>query len=493
MTRCESLDNDETGRLAFDAFLQRFPHTPGYIMVDAVEEDYRFETLPHTFGRDRRDLLQRRLKQLYRNTAYHAANREGRDTGKRRDDQYLFAALTNPEILYDWVHITSTRDSPLAAICLLPLVSSALLSKLQIKHPNVLLVSQNSAGLRQSFFRNQKLRISRLTPLESTIGRSKITTYAEEIANTRLYLDPLRVMPRDETLTIVIVDHDNSLADLHRTLSVQLPAGQCLYFGAKELSAKIGIPAALMQVSPDALFMFVLGLHEPSLNLASPELTLSYRHHKSRRLIYMLSACTALGLLSWSAANLYTQYSNTSQAHVTAAEAAREQQKYLVVTQGFPPMPTSSENLKKTVETARKIKNSLRTPEAMLTAVGLALDKSPEIYLRKLTWVYDKSNALPAEFKLAVPRDAVVNAGMRQTSMIEGEIRPFKGDYRAAIATLDRFAQKLRQDKSVESVNVIQQPLNVSSADSINGSTTEKDETSSVAAFTLAVVLKQGL
>ncbi len=41
---------------------------PAYLMADTVDEDYRFETLPHTTGKDRRDMVERKLKQLYRST-----------------------------------------------------------------------------------------------------------------------------------------------------------------------------------------------------------------------------------------------------------------------------------------------------------------------------------------------------------------------------------------------------------------------------------------
>ena len=44
-----------------------------------VEEDYRFETLPHAFGSDRADMVGRKLKQHYRNTPYMAATPLGAD------------------------------------------------------------------------------------------------------------------------------------------------------------------------------------------------------------------------------------------------------------------------------------------------------------------------------------------------------------------------------------------------------------------------------
>ena len=85
---------------------------PAEIMVDAVEEDYRFETLPHAYGPDRAQMAARKLRQHYRNTPYMAAWRLGRETGKRRDDRYLFSALTNPDLVTDWLRRSSRAIFP---------------------------------------------------------------------------------------------------------------------------------------------------------------------------------------------------------------------------------------------------------------------------------------------------------------------------------------------------------------------------------------------
>ncbi|HSE00954.1 MAG TPA: hypothetical protein VLB72_09510, partial [Burkholderiales bacterium] len=68
IAECLTFANDEGGQADFKEYLARLPDMPAYIMVDAVEEDYRFETLPHAFGRDRADMVTRKLRQHYRNT-----------------------------------------------------------------------------------------------------------------------------------------------------------------------------------------------------------------------------------------------------------------------------------------------------------------------------------------------------------------------------------------------------------------------------------------
>ena len=106
-----SFPDNETGQTGFKDFLAGFSNIPVYIVVDAIEEDYRFETLPHAFGRDRADMVNRKLRQHYRNTPYMSATLLGRDTDKRRDDRYLFSALTNPELINDWVQSVVARGT----------------------------------------------------------------------------------------------------------------------------------------------------------------------------------------------------------------------------------------------------------------------------------------------------------------------------------------------------------------------------------------------
>ena len=124
---CRVITNDEAGLAAFRDFLAQFARLPVHLMVDAVEEDYRFESLPHSFGSDRSEMVNRKLKQHYRNTPYCSARIQGRDNDKRRDDRYLFCALTNPELIAPWLQAIAEHELPVAGVYLLPTVSVGLL------------------------------------------------------------------------------------------------------------------------------------------------------------------------------------------------------------------------------------------------------------------------------------------------------------------------------------------------------------------------------
>ena len=102
---CSAFEDDDAGQAAFQSFIRSAPGAPVYLMADTVDEDYRFETLPHAFGSDRREMVERKLKQLYRSTPFYGANLLERDGDKRRDDRYLLAALTNGEAFTPWLQL----------------------------------------------------------------------------------------------------------------------------------------------------------------------------------------------------------------------------------------------------------------------------------------------------------------------------------------------------------------------------------------------------
>ena len=268
---CETFAYSDDGLAAFKNYVAQTNNLPVHMLVDAVEEDYRVDSLPHSFGSERSDMVNRKLKQFYRNTPYCSAHLQGRDTGKRRDDRYLFCALTNPELISAWVQAVTERELPMAGIYLLPTVSQGMIARLQLKQSKLLVVSIDSSGLRLTFLRDQKLRISRLAHIDGASPQA-IKSYAEEILNTRLYLHALRIMTLDEQLSVLIVDRDDSLIELAQTIARDNPNLECNRLGRREIFAQLGISAPALDSSSDALSLHLLGLNAPVSNLAPANL-----------------------------------------------------------------------------------------------------------------------------------------------------------------------------------------------------------------------------
>jgi len=486
---CARFENSEEGWIAFGNFLRGAHGLPVHIIVDTVEEDFRFETLPHIRGRDRAEMVGRKLKQLYRATPYYSYSLQERESGKRRDDRYLFAALTNPDVLIPWLRAIEAAGLPVSGIYPLALVSVLLIERLKLKHPNLLIISKNSAGLRQTFFKNLRFRISRLTPLRGTTDVAD-QHYADEIGNTRMYLDALTVTHVDDTLEVVILDQDGSLSGLPSAIMRGRPNMQCQYLDIKDIHSRFGIPIADLEASTDVLHLHLLGEQAPALNLAPPHLTRTYQRFAAGRWVYGASGATLIGAVIWSGVDVYRAM-DIDQDTLTVQRQARDYQaKYQQVTAQFPDAPTTAENLRHTVEIAEQIRASLRTPEKMFSIVSHALDASPDIQLQRIEWHYgdvpaSKPGMKPAQ---ALPREP---GQLIQSGVVFGEIPHFGGDYRAAMNIINDFAQRIAQDNAVAEVRALKLPLDIRSDSGLNGSTSAVPG-KETAQFEIAVVFRSG-
>lgn len=495
---CQLFGNHDEGLAEFKEFLATFSNVPVHVMIDAVEEDYRFETLPHAFGSDRIDMVNRKLKQHYRNTPYVTAWLQGRDSGKRRDDHYLFAALTNPALAASWVQAAVEQGLPIAGIYLLPIVSAALLDKLKVTAGKLLIVAQHSGGLRITFFHDGQFRLSRLTHADAAGSENRGRIIASEISNTLLYLHALRATTLDEPLTVLLLDRNDELTKVPQHVAQDNPSFDCVRVGRRQLALQLGIDERLLGTSPDVVYLHLLGLKAPRSNLAPAALTLGYRRYQARRAIYAAAGAVALVATGWCGFNVHQILDVGAQTAEAARHTAQQQAQYQETTRQFPAAPTSADNLKKAVEVAQRLRETARTPEVMMAIVSKALEASPAIAVREFGWKYGLSEIEAGGTTSRVAGNSPPSPGgavslRKQSGLIEGEIRPFRGDYRAAIETINAFADRLAGDPAVDKVRVVKLPLNVNPTLSLSGNTLDNREQSAKAEFRLLLVLKPNL
>src|SRR3989344_2066337 len=202
--------NNEQGLADFSLFLTNHSNTKLYFLADAVEEDYRLGTLPHTSGGARREVVERKLSQLYRGITYRAAHFINREQDKRKDDRFLFVALNSSDSIQGWIGIIEEQQAPLVGVYLLPMVSQSLVRRMKLMAPHILLCERLSSGLRQSYLHNGRLRISRLTPVPPVAQSQLGHFYVSETEKTRLYLISQRFIGSDTPLSMVLPSLDES-------------------------------------------------------------------------------------------------------------------------------------------------------------------------------------------------------------------------------------------------------------------------------------------
>jgi hypothetical protein len=482
-------ENDEADQRAFANLLRGARNIPVYLMADTLDEDYRFETLPHASGKDRREMLDRKLKQLYRSTPFYGAAIQERESGRRRDDRFLFAALTNPDSLNSWLRILTTSGVPIAGLFPLPMISLALVKKLELKDPNLLLVTKDEAGVRQTFIKDQRFRISRLTPLRQGQAAGSLESSAEEIRNTRMYLDALNVTHVDEVLSVILVDHDGSLAPLASTVAAGRRNIRAVRVAPEELVTKVGIDGKSLTSSPDALHLFLLGQEKiSSFNLAPPAMTSGFTRLRATHGIYGAIAAAGLIAAVWCGFNFWQVVGLKDQTHAKALQTERETARYQELTRSFPPAPVSSEKLQLTVEVAQRIAGLTRLPDTMYGILSQTLGRYPNIKLNTLQWKVGKKASATGT---AVPAPA---ASLTQSAMLELELTAQPGDYKTALANMNSFVRDIGKNEKVAEAKVVKMPLNLASSATLSGSTaTPRQERPEQAQFEVELTLKPGV
>ena len=115
--------DDTEGKEKFAAFLQAH-RAPAYLLTDLIEEDFRYETVPHLHGSERSELIKRKFEQFYRNTPFRQFVLLQRQKEGRRDDEMLFSGLTNPALISPWLNAMLAHNTPLVGIYSIPNISA---------------------------------------------------------------------------------------------------------------------------------------------------------------------------------------------------------------------------------------------------------------------------------------------------------------------------------------------------------------------------------
>ena len=483
---------------AFSEYLAQNPNTPVYLIVDAVEEDYKLESLPHTQGNARRELIERKLNQFNRNSIFRAAHFINRSADKRRDDNFLFVALSNPEWLQAWLNVIQANQLPLVGVYLLPMLSQAIVRQMKLMAPHILLCEQLSSGLRQTYLHNGRLRMSRLAPMQDVKPNQLAYFYLVEIEKTRLYLASQRLITNDTSLQMVLPSQNDS----HHLIATSISQDQGLECKTVDILAfakDYHLAPDLLLADPELLHMQLLANGNLPDNLAPALYSKIHQLNNTRKAIHIATAVIAFagvlfaGLYAW-------QGLKYEQSFKLASTQIHEQTRlYNEVAKNFPATPIASAELKVAADLAQIIQNNQHTPLRLMQALSNASEFAADINFTKIRWVLsptidindDHTNGMSSNNQSNQSLALTNTTQLHQIGFVNAEIKNFKGDYRAALNTVSQLVTNLNKNEIVQQVLILQEPVNVSSLANLQGSTT--DETSAApppASFKLKVVLK---
>ena len=369
----------------------------------------------------------------------------------------------------------------MAAVGSLPLFTQSLLKIIAGDGAaNQLIVSlQSLSGLRQTFFRNGAFRLSRLVQMPSH-GDPPATAAAlrEEVEKICRYLVSARLAAPEEPVDIYFLAAGRLLDELRQEAPPPGNARQHFRDLAQLRQSGAGARAGPEESFSDGFFMQQALKRRPANIYATPR---ERRYLFMRRLrgglltagALLLAAGAALGGLNLAKGLLYQHRSRTAAAQADSYAAQYEEAR-----RRLPETPVEPAELKVAIDIAEALARRKTGPGGAVRLLSDSLGRFPAVQATRLVW------SAAAE---TVPEDAIAPGLPPRCcqARLEGRIEPFDGDFRAAMAVINRFADDLRGQSATHSIRLLALPLNLSPDADLQGDTRGlKDE----ARFTMDIV-----
>lgn len=424
-----AFNNNPEGREKFTNFLQPIK-CPCYLLTDLIEEDFRHEIVPHLMGSSRAALLKRKFEQFYRGTPYHQATLLQRQKTGRRDDDMLFSALTNPALITPWVDILLARKIALAGIYSVPQISAPLIKNYASKH--LLLISwEKYSGLRQTYFSNHHLQISRLTPVqgETTFHDAVV----KELLRTYQYLKSLSLLPSGETLDVYILCNAADRDQLYNRLTMSVDMFYD-FVDIGKVSAQLRIEGAGNDSDATQIFLRQLAKNPPTTHYANANHTYYHTLWQLKHVLFFASAALFIAALGWSAMNVWQSSSAVDEAKTLHQKTQETLDKSQKITASFPNTYAQATDMKSGVTVMRKLAQYNIVSSEVLLPISLTLNHYPKLEMDDIAWQTSTTEPIAPKTQGDVPA---------QVLTIKGHLTDFANDYRAALNYLDQFQKDL--------------------------------------------------
>lgn len=488
-------DPTDAGREEFSLYLKKTPAVPTRILVDVIEEDFRIETIPHTYGSDRKALVQRQIDKFFRSSGRYVWHEfQGREKSGRRDDRILLAALTNPDMLRPWLNQIAAADVPVRGIWSLPLLSVKILSRLGARSGNVFLISQQvSSNIRLSHFKNGKLISSRSTTinLEGTDYGHFIT---DQIEQTARFLANKRSIGFDEAINIHIItpeDYFDSVSatcvnshlrniTIHRTRDVEKKVA------TQGITGPYGNGIFAQLCSDD---QFTRGHYG-----GTPDFAIYNRHLMSKALLGSAIAITlgSVLLASWLYFDTQRMQSESREFSRQTADVNNQYQKQL---QKLEPLLAQTGIMKSSVDLAERIEtNKQISPQHFMVRFSeiFSTNRFNLLHITEIDWQAVATADENSEPNIDVPVH-LQSAALLHQAIIKGKVPVTADNIRDAVNQVNQLVEYLREDKRVQDVQVRKLPVDTRSTGRLSlqtGSKTTGEATPDAGEFILSVTMK---
>lgn len=504
------------GVTEFEHYLEALEAMPVHLFIDIADEDFRLDTVPHVSARDRAAVLARKLQQIFRNTPYRYAQLQGREAEGRRDDRVIYTAVTNPEVLRPWLEVIDRLRRPLDGIYSAAVFSVALLEELDLDLPHALLVTFTPGdAMRQTYFKNNEIKFSRLTPVDLEEGQTLGTFVAEETMRTWQYLDSLRHFTPDDRLEVCLLVHasDRGIVEPELRDFAQM---QYRVLDMEQAAMRLGLKPAPPDSTDEEVMVHCFLLKPVANHFASPELR---RHAIVRRarigLRQAASVILAAGL-AWGGFQVFQSRQSVEADRKVERQLAELAAEHDAIVRSTPSLGVGGSTMRDTVSFYNGSIRAFPTLPDFIAPLSQVLAAHPGVRLTQLSWMAtDDAKASPPIQSIA-PRlappvktstradvappppqaaDSGTNppfaGGRYEVALLEATLRRPSDDFRGAIEEAQRLADEISRLPRTRA-EVVESPLDVRSSLQLQGRHEPGQEAQMEARFVLRVVRDRG-
>jgi hypothetical protein len=496
--------NTDEGTADFSMYVAQMPGAIYYVLADVVEEDFHLENIPYVRGKDRRTLLARRLAQRYRDLSLALTLSLGYETGPRKEERILFSSFTNTQQFQPWMAALRTHKARLAGVYSVPLITPLVGRRIGINEKYYLLVSRQTAGMRQSFIDNGRIRFSRLGQIEGDSMDERAKNVSAEALRVQQYLVNTNMLPRNVGPLPVVVMTQQQNRPAFQAACIDNAMTRFRLFDMEEAFKRAGLKSAPDDMLTERLYLQVLATTQPAEQFAEPALRRFYSLWRARvALVAAGSAVFGLCLL-FSALNLMDMLDVKQQTNVDATSERSLSEQYARLQTQFPKTPTTPDNLKLLVANYRALQRQHGSLEQMFGEVSRALESSPQIEVEKIEWQVGVSPrrpgsatagasapGAPAAPPAAPPPGSKTADQDYQVVELAGRVNVVQAsDYRNITTTVNQFVEALRRRPGMEVIGT-QLPFDLTAEKSVSGDI-GAERVAEVPRFTVVVAKRLG-
>jgi hypothetical protein len=435
---------DDPGVSAFREHLRGSRGALFAVVADLAGEDFHEEQIPWLRGGDRDAVVQRRLAARYRDTRLAAALSLGAaTTPQRKNERLLLTSFTNTQQFAPWLDALEEAGVKLAGVYSVPLLAPVLAARLGARGPRAVVVSANSAGLRQCYVDNGKLRFARLERTVDMVPQALAAFVRSETLRLVQYLGTLRALPRDGApLPALVIAPPGQRAVFEQALTSDARVTFQTVDTADALRA-LRLRQVPDNAAAEALYLHLAARKPPRDQFAS-------RADRRRYFIWQLQrgiaaagaaaflACAVFGAMRWL---------QVMDVRDRAAEQGREArlatEQYERITATFPVTQTSTENLKVAVLEFQRVAERFPPPESALVHVSKVLEQFPQMEIDNISWNQGEARSTAATPGAAPAKPAAPGDASMQIELSGRVNATQRNDYRGITAQVQRFAQAL--------------------------------------------------